>query len=181
MTSAINEDELIRRAVAAVKRYRDRDDWWDIRQEAVLGALVSVNRAMKSGKCHWTLACTLGAKRAVIDYLYPRKCHHAGAAREENAVPVVLSLDTMLDLPDSYNENWMPIEPDPAPGIIGKVALWQTVEQLASEQELEYARRVWLNGEVADAVAKEMGVSKSLVSLRLCELRKRLATQLQAA
>lgn len=163
MTSTYDSEELIRRAVAAVKRYRDREDWWDIRQEAVLGALLSVKRAQKAGKENWTVACFYGARWAVSDYLRPPK-----ERRSKTPAPEIRSLDELLE------GDWEPVSEDPAEEIIGRVALWEEVERCADARELEFARRVWLNDESQDEVAKDMGVSRPLVSKCLCNLRRKL-------
>lgn len=170
MGRGYDSEELIKRAVAAVKRWRDRPDWEDIRQEAILGALYATERALKTGKCDWTLACTRGARWGATEYLFPR-----AGRRNKFKAPEIVSLETVRETHGEEN-GWEPPAPDFAPGLIEQVGLWQEVERHATEAELPFAQRCWWEDVSNEQAAKEMGVSKSLVSLRLRELRQRLMT-----
>ena len=175
MGRGYEESELIKLAMAAVKRYSQHPDWEDIKQEAVLGAIQAVGCALKSGKCKWTTAAHAGARWAATNYLHPENRRY-----KKRKGPEMVSLEVVMQ---SHGEDnaWEPPVDDFAPGFIERYGLWQEVVRHASPIQLEAAERCWWGDETMEEAAQAIGVSKAAVCNRLVKLRRRLLAELNPA
>lgn len=157
--------DYVRIAVASVRRYQGNADWEDIRQEAILGALVNARRCAASGRAAPGSAAHIAARRAVIDYLYPCR-------QWKTTPPIVISYEAMME--GEQREGGAPMVPDPSLAIVERMGALTLLQQCASRDEYEVARRVLLGGQEQRTAAREMGVAISTVSARLCDLRRKL-------
>ena len=156
-------EEWQRLALWVAQPYADHRDAEDLRQEALLGAWKGVQavRTGRLGRCSEAQAAVQGARWAVADYL-------RRGQRLTVPEPEWLSLDG-----EAAIEAAAVREPDPAPGIVERVAVEAALAAL-TEPDRRLLQALYWEEQSAQAIARERGCSFNRVWREASAARARL-------
>jgi DNA-directed RNA polymerase specialized sigma24 family protein len=156
-------------ALWVARRYKSRADYDDIRQEAMIGAWRSVQKASAPGACREGPAAIRGAQWACAEYVR----YKPGGKR-------YLGLDTVSLEGMMEGGEWEPYCPSGMDEVVNRISLWGEAKKMLTKREYGVLLKLYVFQCSYEDVALGLGCSVGRVSQIAAKARRKMKEAMES-